>query len=112
MILFCYEIIDRAGLHLKEFCPRQAALTVLVKRVSSENPLDLPFTMFELRKAISFTKQTMPGKVMVGYKMLANMMNGTLEILLRFQNRFWESGHLPIAWKHAIIVPVLGKRPF
>ena len=87
--------------------------TVLVRKENSENPLDLPLTMFELRKAIISAKQTTPGKDLVCYKMLANMTDNTLRIILRLFNSIWDSGHLPSMWKHSIIVPVLkpGKEP-
>lgn len=69
--------------------------------------------MFELRRAIVSAKQTTPGKDGVCYKMLAQMTDKTLEIVLKLFNQIWDTGQLPLVWKEAIIVPVLkpGKDP-
>ncbi len=86
---------------------------VLEKKGHSGNPLDVPLKMFELKKAVLNAKQTTPGKDMVCYKMVANMTDETLEIVLKNFNKTWEIGQLPSVWKHAIIVPILkpGKNP-
>ena len=73
----------------------------------SEDPLDLNFSMFELRRAITNACQTTPGKDGVCYKMLEHMTDDTLGMVLKLFNRFWDTGQLPSVWKQAIIVPVL-----
>lgn len=80
---------------------------ILEKMEMSGDPLDLFFSMFELRRAISSARQTTPGKDGVCYNMLAHMTENTLGIVLRLFNRVWDTGLLPSVWKQAIIVPVL-----
>ena len=73
----------------------------------SEDPLDLNFSMFELRRAITNACQTTPGKDGVCYKMLEHMTDDSLDMVLKLFNRVWDTGQLPSAWKQEIIVPVL-----
>ncbi|XP_050975638.1 uridine 5'-monophosphate synthase isoform X1 [Labeo rohita] len=86
---------------------------ILQKDEVSENPLDLPLNMFELKRAIISARQTTPGKDGVCYKMLAHMTENTLEIILILFNQIWDTGQLPSIWKQAIIIPILkpGKDP-
>ena len=51
---------------------------VLEKKEMTTDPIDLPFSMFELRRAINNARQTTPGKDRVCYKMLENMSDHTL----------------------------------
>lgn len=60
---------------------------ILKKNKMSENPIDLPLNMFELRRAIISARQTTPGKDGVCYKMSAHMTNTTLEIVLKLFNQ-------------------------
>jgi len=48
--------------------------------------------MFELRRAIISTRLTTPGKDGVCYKMLAQMTEKTLEIVLKLFNQIWDTG--------------------
>lgn len=86
----------------------------LLKKVkTTENPLDLQFNMFELKRAIISARQTAPGKDEICYKMLSHMSEASLEIVLNLFNQIWDMGQLPIAWKQSIVVHILkpGKNP-
>lgn len=69
--------------------------------------LNLPFSMFELRKAISSARQTTTGKDGVGSMMLDHMKDSTLAVVLRLFNLVWETSNIPSTWKQSVIVPVL-----
>lgn len=90
---------------------------ILEKMEMSGDPLYLPFSMFELRRAIISAHQTTPCKDGVCYRMLEHLTEGLVHPLsvtvLRLFNRVWECGQLPSLWKQAIIVPVQkpGKDP-
>ena len=77
------------------------------KKLTTEENLDLPFSMYELRRAISSTRQSAPGKDDICYCMLDNMDDRSLDIILKLINRVWDLGEIPAAWKHSVIVPIL-----
>lgn len=77
------------------------------KREMTGEPLDLPFNMFELRRAIMGARQTTPGKDGVCYGMLGHMADSALDKVLGLFNKVWDIGQLPLDWKQAIIVPIL-----
>ncbi len=77
------------------------------RRAPSGEDLDLPFTLFELRRAISNARQTSPGKDGICYSMLAHMTDRALEAVLRLFNEIWDTGKLPSKWKESVIVPIL-----
>jgi len=60
--------------------------------LKKNNLLDLSLNMFELRRAIISTRPTTPGKDGVCYKMLAQMTEKTLEIVLKLFNQIWDTG--------------------
>lgn len=86
---------------------------VTERSVTSEEDLDPPFNLFELRRAISSARQTSPGKDRICYTMLSHMKDGTLEAVLSLFNFIWNTGIIPSIWKQSVIVPILkpGKDP-
>ncbi|VDI46656.1 Hypothetical predicted protein [Mytilus galloprovincialis] len=72
-----------------------------------------PYTMQELKDAISDTSDTSPGKDKITYSMFKQFTDKSLSVLLLFINRVWFLQKLPSEWKHSIISPVLkpGKKP-
>lgn len=79
----------------------------IVERSSiSGRDLGQPFTLFELKRAVSSTRQMTPGKDGICYSMLGHMEDVTLGILLRLFNMVWNAGKLPLIWKQAVIVPI------
>ena len=77
------------------------------KSTLSGGDLDLPFTLFELRRALLNVRQTSPGKDGVCYSMLAHLTDSALEAVLRLFNNIWDTGKLPSVWKQSVIVPIL-----
>ena len=77
------------------------------KKKTTEESLDLPFSMYELRRATPSTRQSAPGKDDICYCMLDNMDNRSLQVILKLINKVWELGEIPAAWKHSVIVPIL-----
>lgn len=49
---------------------------------------------------------TSPGKDEICYKMVECLTPEAQEIILKLYNRVWESGILPLAWKHSVIIPI------
>lgn len=77
------------------------------RRASSGEDLDLPFTRFELRRAILKARQTSPGKDGVCYSVRAHLTDSALEAVLRLFNKIWNTGKLPPIWKESVIIPIL-----
>ena len=77
------------------------------KKITTEENLDLPFSMYGLRRAIPSTRHSAPGKDDICYCMLDNMDNRSLQVILKLINKVWELGEIPAAWKHSVIVPIL-----
>lgn len=76
-------------------------------RTASGGDMDLPFTMFELKRAILNARQTTPGKDAVCYSMLGHIKDVSLEAVLRLINMIWNAGRIPLEWKQRVIVPIL-----
>lgn len=76
--------------------------------------LERDIQLFELEAALAECKKTSaPGPDQVTYKLLANLGNDALAILLAHFNNFWTSGQLPIQLKTAEMryIPKSGKSP-
>lgn len=73
----------------------------------ADGDLDLPLTLFELKRAVSCAKQSTPGKDNISYSMLAKMDDSSLGVVLKLFNQIWETGKIPSAWKQSIVVPIL-----
>ncbi|CAJ1057684.1 RNA-directed DNA polymerase from mobile element jockey [Xyrichtys novacula] len=90
---------------------RQNVLTqntwIREKKQARGDDLDLPFNLYELRRAVAKTRQSSPGKDDVCYCMLDHMDDRSLGVILKLFNKVWESGEVPQAWKHSVIVPIL-----
>ena len=83
--------------------------TVCEKRNVTQSTIDVPFTIYKLRRALSKCKRTVPGKDSICYCMLANLSDFALERLLVLYNKVWKKGQLPVVWKEAVIIPI--KKP-
>lgn len=80
---------------------------VNTRKSSTKEGLDVPFSLFELKRAISNSRQSSPGKDGICYSMLAHMDDNVLLIVLRLFNQVWDTGKIPVAWKQSVIVPIL-----
>lgn len=83
-----------------------------VTRNNSET-YNLPFTSYELERALDISHKTSPGPDGVHYDMLSHLRPSSKDTLLSFFNRIWVEGTLPSAWKLATVIPILkpGKEP-
>ena len=87
-----------------------------VKKAAEEKPLDFTtkdnkfynkkFRLRDLKRAIKKSKDTSPGPDSVHYKLLKNLPDETLKILLKIINRHWDSGTFPESWKKALLLPI------
>ncbi len=105
--------------NLSEVCKMRKERTmnqhpgVLDWREKTDDKIDEPFNMAELKRAINKAKPTSPGKDQICYVMLKHLGKGALLKLLHLYNRVWEEGRLPNAWKEAVVIPIRkpGKDP-
>ena len=66
-----------------------------------------PFSLKELRSALSLTRATAPGEDTIHYTMLKHLPDKVLRMFLYVFNRVWETSVLPESWKVSTIVPIL-----
>ena len=66
-----------------------------------------PFTMAELKSAISSLKSVAEGPDAVHNDMLRRLPAVALEALLATFNFIWETGTFPAAWREATVIPIL-----
>lgn len=79
----------------------------------SEVGYNCPFTMQELKVALTTCGKSSPGRDRITYTMIKHLHDDTLEALLLLFNKIWRAGQFPKVWKEAIVVPILkeGKDP-
>lgn len=51
-------------------------------------------------------KQTSPGKDEICYEMIKHLSDESLGMVLNLFNKIWETGIMPVDWKHGVIVPI------
>ena len=66
-----------------------------------------PFTMKELKAALSDTSEKTPGPDQITYSMLKSLHPSLLNILLETFNRIYTENLFPEKWKNAIVIPIL-----
>ena len=65
------------------------------------------FEMPELEKALNKYKPSAPGIDKIPYEIYNNLPKKGKELLLQLINKTWNTGDIPLASKHAILIPVL-----
>ena len=80
--------------------------TLLLRGVT-DSSMERPFSLFELKRALTNVKQSTPGRDDVSYLMLAKMEDEMLVVIRQLFNLVWETGKIPNAWKQSVIVPIL-----
>ena len=65
------------------------------------------FTIDELQNALRMRKQTAPGLDNIHYAMIEHLSESAAYALLKFFNKVWVTGKIPLAWKKAIVIPFL-----
>ena len=72
----------------------------------STNPINDPFSLFELQNAISKSKKnSSPGEDGILYETIQKLPKPCQIVLLELYNRMWNQGKIPEKWKHAIVFP-------
>lgn len=84
-----------------------------VFNLDDDNPVNAPFSLTELKKAISKTGNSTPGFDQIHYEYFRRMPDTSLSIVLQLYNTVWYQGCLPKDWKVSTIVPIVkpGKLP-
>ena len=75
--------------------------------IESPDPINLPFSMRELKRAINSKKQSATGVDEISYVMLKHLGDENLEVILHLLNSSWTNGEIPESWSRSIIVPIL-----
>ena len=70
-------------------------------------PLDKPFTMAELKSAVSTLKAVTEGPDHVNNEMIRRLPAIALTNLLVLFNKIWENDEFPAAWREAVVIPLL-----
>ena len=66
-----------------------------------------PFSLHELRAAISALKNTAEGPDGIHNEMLRHLPDCSLQALLAVFNSLWQKGEFPESWREAIVIPIL-----
>ena len=69
--------------------------------------VNLYFSVEELRRAIKNGGKTAPGKDGISYEVFKRLGDPVVEEMLALINNVWKEGRLPLAWKQAVVVPIL-----
>ena len=79
----------------------------------NQEPYNLPFTLYELKLAISKSGNTSVGPDQIAYAFFRNLSEQSLENLLAAYNNMWLTDSFPETWSSSIIIPILklGKPP-
>ncbi|GBN20879.1 hypothetical protein AVEN_38786-1 [Araneus ventricosus] len=73
---------------------------------SSNEIYNTDFTIHELRNALNNSHPTSAGPDRIHCKMLKNLSENSLCLILALFNRIWNGKAFPTAWRKAIVVPI------
>jgi ribonuclease HI len=90
--------------HKKKFEKENS--NILNDNTEFESPINEPFSMAELKQALTHTKETSPGGDRLCYKMFRKMPMVSLYIILNLFNLIWTKGCIPDSWKKSIVIPI------
>ena len=70
-----------------------------------------PFSLLELKQALQKSNDSAVGPDDIHYKLLTNLPESSLTLLLAVFNSVWESGIFPPSWREAtiVVIPKPGK---
>jgi len=74
--------------------------------IALPSDLDVPFTLYEIKKAIKTSKDTAPGIDKISYSMLNHLGDHALMQITNLFTASLTSGRLPSQWKEANIHPI------
>ena len=69
-------------------------------------PYNKRFRLRDLKRSIKRSKDSTPGPDNIHYRILKNLPNETLTILLNIVNDHWDSQSFPESWREAIVLPI------
>ena len=77
-------------------------------KFSSDNSetYNQPFSLSELKDALSKAHDSSPGPDDIHYQFLKHLPDTSLSVLLKIFNDIWETGNVPKSWKEATIIPI------
>ena len=70
------------------------------------NKKSKPFSLSELKDALSKAHDSSPGPDDIHYQFLKHLADTSLSVLLKTFNDIWETGNVPKSWKEATIIPI------
>ncbi|MES9951106.1 MAG: reverse transcriptase domain-containing protein [Candidatus Thiodiazotropha sp.] len=85
---------------------KQQEKTKLNFKSKNEEIYNNPFSISELKEAISKSHDTATGPDNVHYQMLKHLPENSLSTLLQIFNDIWETGNFPESWRLATIIPI------
>ena len=65
-----------------------------------------PFTLDELLQSLNNSHDTAVVPNQIHYQILKHLPHKSKECLLQIFNKNWESGHFPLSWSQAIVIPI------
>ena len=77
-------------------------------KFSSDNSetYNQPFSLSELKDALSKAHDSSPGPDDIHYQFLKHLPDTFLSVLLKTFNDIWETGNVPKSWKEATVIPI------
>ena len=104
-----FQAVNSSGNLGVERCMKRTKLMLihrwkLDRNSENDNPVNLFFTMKELRDAINSDAAT-PGRDGLSYELFKHLDDFVREEILALFNSVWAEACLPMDWKHAVIVP-------
>ena len=67
---------------------------------------NVPYSLPELRSALSLCKDSSLGSDNITYSMIRHLDSGPLSFLLGLFNRLWSDGYVLSSWKSVIVIPI------
>ena len=69
-------------------------------------PYNKKFKLRDLKRSIKKSKDTTPGPDNIHYRILKNLPDCTLTLLLNIINKHWDDQTFPDSWREAILLPI------
>ena len=87
-----------------------------IKKREEENPIDFTtnkdltynkkFRLRDLKRSIKKSKDTSPGPDGIHYRILKNLPDSILKVLLDLINKHWMNQTFPKSWREAVLLPI------
>ena len=112
MFVESFQAVHSSGSLGVERCRKRTELMAvnqwkLEGSLDNANPINLLFTIKELKEAIMSGTNTTSGRDGLSYKLFKHMDDMVLEDILALFNTVWAGGCLPKEWKHVVVVPIM-----